>query len=77
METEIAAYNRQAIALKLVPETAELANGRDFRLRSGFNSDIVSDFENNVKVEFVLSLFCLCSNVEILFNFFVHIVQCA
>lgn len=47
---EVAAYNRLAIALKLVPETAELANGRDFRLRSGFNSDIVASCESNIKV---------------------------
>ncbi|CAG5127359.1 unnamed protein product, partial [Candidula unifasciata] len=49
VETEVASYNRMAIALKLVPETAELAGGKDYRLRSGFASDIVGSFEDVIK----------------------------
>ncbi|BFZ10221.1 hypothetical protein BsWGS_13260 [Bradybaena similaris] len=49
VEMEVASYNRLAIALKLVPETAELAGGKDFRLRTGFNSDIVGHFEDVLK----------------------------
>jgi len=49
VENLVATYNRQAIALKLVPETAEHANGKDFRLKSGFASDIEGKFENIIK----------------------------
>ncbi|KAK0047416.1 kinetochore protein NDC80 [Biomphalaria pfeifferi] len=49
VEKEASTYNRIAIGLKLVPETTELARGRDFRLYSGFSSDPVGAFDNTVK----------------------------
>ncbi|KAK3792692.1 hypothetical protein RRG08_020761 [Elysia crispata] len=49
LEVEVAKYNRHAIALKLVPESAEFADGKDFRLHVGFSSDLVMDFHHNVK----------------------------
>ena len=49
VEKQVKAYNLQAIKLKIVPETAELANGNDFRLKAGYNSDIETNFENNIK----------------------------
>ncbi|XP_012937749.1 kinetochore protein NDC80 homolog [Aplysia californica] len=49
VENEVATYNRLAIVLKLVPETAELANGIDFRLFAGFSADIVGKFESTIK----------------------------
>ncbi|KAH9490924.1 kinetochore-associated Ndc80 complex subunit ndc80 [Bulinus truncatus] len=49
VEKEASTYNRLAIDLKLVPETTELANGRDFRLYSGVSSDPETAFERDVK----------------------------
>ncbi|RUS88387.1 hypothetical protein EGW08_003843 [Elysia chlorotica] len=54
LEEEVAKYNRHAIALKLVPESAEFADGKDFRLHVGFSSDLVMDFHHNVKPKLTL-----------------------
>ncbi|XP_059170882.1 kinetochore protein NDC80 homolog [Physella acuta] len=49
VDEEAITYNILAIECKLVPETAEHAQGQDFRLRPGVSSDPVSDFEKKVQ----------------------------
>jgi len=48
VEKEVQQYNREAIKLKLVPETAPLAEGRDYRLKAGYSSDIERMFKENI-----------------------------
>ncbi|GFO40239.1 kinetochore protein ndc80 homolog [Plakobranchus ocellatus] len=54
LDAEVAKYNRLAISLKLVPESAEFADGKDFRLHAGCGSDVVMDFETTVKPKMTL-----------------------
>ncbi|GFS04381.1 kinetochore protein NDC80 homolog [Elysia marginata] len=54
LQEDVAKYNRLAIALKLVPECAEFADGKDFRLHSGFTSDLVMNFQHNIKPKLTL-----------------------
>ena len=56
MENLVESYNSLAFRLQLVPETAEFANGKDFSLKVGFNSDIEGKFDNFIKVSYSVVL---------------------
>lgn len=54
LQEDVAKYNRLAIALKIVPESAECADGKDFRLHMGVSSDLVMNFQHNIKPKLML-----------------------